>query len=323
MKPWFARNWFNVGLIAVVILGFLLPREIGQFLYRWSAWIAGGAIFVTGLKFDVRTLDFRRSFAVGVALSTVISLLLAPVLFRYSVGWFFDGGMFLGLIILSALPTTIVSNIALCDASRGNTAMSSVSTVVINTGGLVTIPIVLALFAGENAGAQSVSAADLLQTLFWVVVLPNVASQFMHLLVPAKATQTLVKATAFVPRGVVLLFIFLGVILNADRLRDAAQDKPLFFAELVLIVVLLHAALLAISWVSARLLRLGWEDRVSVLFASSQKTLTIGIALVSQLFPDVTEAILPLILYQVTSLFADGILANGLAKRHPSRRAER
>jgi predicted Na+-dependent transporter len=81
-----------------------------------------------------------------------------------------------------------------------------------------------------------------------------------------------------------------------------------------------NVALVAIAWAGAKLLRLPRASVVTVVFTAPQKTLALGVPLLSTYFssdPEVLAvAILPLLFYHPWQLFVAGIVRGLLARVH-------
>jgi predicted Na+-dependent transporter len=84
-----------------------------------------------------------------------------------------------------------------------------------------------------------------------------------------------------------------------------------------------HLILVALSYFGAVLLRISHEDRVSVLYAAPQKTLAMGVPLLSLYFSGNLEllgvAILPLLFYHPFQLLTAGVIKGSPLVRPPGR----
>ncbi len=75
---------------------------------------------------------------------------------------------------------------------------------------------------------------------------------------------------------------------------------------MLLAVCVVHVAMLWTGVTIAKLLRFSREDQIAVAFASSQKTLTVGLLVAMSL----EVSILPMVWYHVSQLFIDTLIAD-------------
>lgn len=71
-------------------------------------------------------------------------------------------------------------------------------------------------------------------------------------------------------------------------------------------------------WWSGRLLGIGWQGRVAMALAGSQKTLPVAISLLAVLAGPVGEALLVCVMFHFLTLFADALIAPRLPGPMPA-----
>jgi predicted Na+-dependent transporter len=84
-------------------------------------------------------------------------------------------------------------------------------------------------------------------------------------------------------------------------------------------LALAHILILLIAYAGARLLHFSRENTVSVLFVAPQKTLALGVPLITTYFASTPEALgtalLPLVFYHAWQLLVAGLLKNSRVVR--------
>jgi sodium/bile acid cotransporter 7 len=150
-----------------------------------------------------------------------------------------------------------------------------------------------------------------LQQLSFEVILPIIVGQLIRLAVRPHQFHYLRPIPSLL-----LLYIILCVF-SATFITGI--DPTLFQAVLwtMAIAIVLHALILLMSWWCSgwRVWKLTKSDRIAALFCSTQKTLALGVPLVSILYadhPNLALLTLPLIIYHPLQLFIGGILVSRL-----------
>jgi len=314
---WVRRNWFVVGILAALILG-LVFSEFGVRINPGGA--ANRVIIVTifllsGFRLPTETIAGGLK---GVKLHLVLQLfifVLVPLLI-YAVitpfhGWF-DPNIVLGIYALSVLPTTTSSCIVFIQRSGGNTFGGMFNSALANTAGVFISPLLLSVILQQTG--QAIPTEELL------AILRNLA---LTMLVPITIGQIARQfARGFASRhqgvladlgGVLILCIVYLAFSRATGTPEFARN----LGRLALPFVFLAAAhwiLLLTAYVIGRGLKFSVQDRITLMFAAPQKTLPMGVPLLSAYFhnrPDVLGiALLPLIFYHSFQLFSAGILTS-------------
>jgi solute carrier family 10 (sodium/bile acid cotransporter), member 7 len=218
-----------------------------------------------------------------------------------------------GFIILGCLPTTIASCVIYTRVAGGNEAGALCNSVGGNIIGLFLTPILIVMLLGTH-GDSPMSAV--LRQLSLEVILPIIVGQILRLML---------KTTSF-PRlrhvpSILLLYIILCVFSATFALGiDSTLIKAACWS--VIMATVLHAVILGLSWSSSAWsgLQFTQADRIAALFCSTQKTMALGVPLVSILYahhPNLAWLTLPLIIYHPLQLFIGGVLVSRLAKNNP------
>lgn len=219
-----------------------------------------------------------------------------------------------GFVFLCTLPSTVQSSIAFTSIARGNVPAAVCAASASSLLGIFLTPLLVSLLihTGSEAGASPGNAVrDIVLQLF----VPFVAGQILRRWIGGWVDSHK-KITGIVDRGSILLVVYTAF--------SAAVVEGLWHqvtAMTLLWLVVFCCVLLAIALVStAQLgLRLGFnrEDRITILFCGSKKSLASGVPMANVLFTPATVglAVLPLMLFHQIQLMVCAVLAQRYARQ--------
>lgn len=213
----------------------------------------------------------------------------------------------LGFLYLGCLPSTVQSATAYSSLAGGNVASSVVAAALLNLLGVfVTAP----LFTWLAVGGSSFHADGLLKVVM-ILLVPFMLGQIMQGRLSGWVKDNK-QLTTWFDRGSIAIAVYVAFS-GAVEQRFWTRVEPAGWVWLLggVGVFLLVGHLGA--WLLGGLLRLDRANRVSMLFAGSQKSIAMGAPLASVLFaPTVAGVVLlPILLYHLAQL----VLAAPLAAR--------
>jgi len=106
----------------------------------------------------------------------------------------------------------------------------------------------------------------------------------------------------------ILAFIYYGLSIQYEQILK----EPLFILQSTAILMGLHLLLLLLAHGSGRLLGFSHPQRISLVFASGQKTLPVSILIATQVFES-DGAVFVFVIYYLCQLYIDGFIANRYA----------
>ncbi len=301
---------FIVALFATIVLASLLPvrgAAAGVFGHLTTAAVCL-LFFLHGAKlspesalnsftrwrFQLLVLGFTFVIfpALGLALHPLRSGLLTP-------------GLYAGLLFLCVLPSTVQSSIAFTSIARGNVGLAVSSASVSNVLGVVVTPLAAALLLGSAVRITLGSVVGILLQL----LLPFVVGQLLHRRIGGwlAAHKPVINV---VDRGSVLLVVYTafsaGVVEGLWHIVAPSQ-----LATVIGSCMLLLAAVLGLTALAGRVLRLPRADRIVLVFCGSKKSLASGLPMATLLFPAATLGmiILPVMLFHLIQLVVCAVLA--------------
>lgn len=307
-------------MIAVLVLSttlaLLLPAT-GEGR-EWARHVSNGGIF---LLFLVNGMRIRRSeIARGIAnwrffgplmLFVFGGMALAGVGFASLAAGWLPPLVALGFIYLGCLPSTVQSATSYTSLAGGNVALAVVGAALINIAGVFVSAPLFALLGGGGAGEVG---SEAIIRIGLILVLPFVIGQVVQdRVIETVAAQR--ARIAWLDRAVIGLAVYVAFS-GAVEQGLARMFAPGDWVVLSGLVLVLLALALGAAWGVSGLLGLPREDRITFLFAGSQKSVAVGAPLAAILFPATAAGfvIAPLLLYHLAQLVLAAPLATRLAR---------
>ena len=309
-------------LVAAVILASLLP--ISGEPAQWFSLATNIAIallfFLHGARLSTDVviagiLHWRLQIFILVMTFGVFPLLgLGLGLFS---PWLIDEPIYLGLLFLCVLPSTVQSSIAFTSIAGGNVPAAICAASTSNILGIFLTPALVALLF--TAGGDAGMSFDMVWKIVLQLFLPFVAGQALQ---PFIGNWVRSRKNLLAPfdRGSILMVVYLAfseAVTEGIWHRLAAGDH----AILVLADWLLFAAVLAITGIGGRLCGFSHEDRITAVFCGSKKSLASGVPMASVIFAgqSIGAIVLPLMLFHQIQLMVCAWLARVYADRQKAR----
>ena len=212
-----------------------------------------------------------------------------------------------GMIIAAATPCTLATGAVWTRRAGGNDGVTMMVTILTNSTCFIVMPLWIFWLIGVK-----IENAKLLGTvykLFAFVVLPIGIAQLLRMQKSSADWATANKATLsrFALAGV-LSVVFLGAIGMGNRVAGGVGDDTSMKNILVAAAVLtsVHCFVFWLGIWLAGLLKLPRPDQIAVGFASSQKTLVIGLSTAISL----GYSMIPILMYHAMQLIVDTVFAD-------------
>lgn len=163
MKPWWSRlrpDNFTLALLCTVLLASLLPMHgaAAMVLDDVTDVAIAALFFLHGARLP------RESIVAGVLhwrlhltilACTFVLFPLLGLLFKPLDGWLLTPELYIGVLFLCALPSTVQSSIAFTSMARGNVPAAVCSASLSSILGVFLTPLLLALLAGTEGGMHN------------------------------------------------------------------------------------------------------------------------------------------------------------------------
>ncbi|MDQ0010948.1 sodium/bile acid cotransporter 7 [Luteibacter jiangsuensis] len=314
----FLPDGFTLSLVATVVLASMLPCRgsaagvfevvtdvaIGLLFFLHGAKLSREAV-VAGmtnwrLHLTVLASTFLLFPLLGIVLKPVLSPLVSP-------------DLYLGILFLCTLPSTVQSSIAFTSIARGNVPAAIVSASASSLLGIFITPLLVGVvIAGTGQGGLSLHAVGAIVVQLFV---PFVAGQIAQRWIGGWVRKHATLLT-FVDRGSILLVVYTAF--SAAVLQGLWHQLPMpVLAGLVVVNAALLTCALLITRYGARALGFTKEDEITIVFCGSKKSLAAGVPMAKVLFAGhpLGLIVLPIMLFHQIQLMACAVLARRYALR--------
>jgi len=310
----FRPDEFTIAMLVTVVLAFLLPcRGTSAGLFEGLAGIAIALLFfLQGARLSRATivagaLHWRLHlvvFAATFLMFPIVGLALRPLS-----GTLLTPPLYLGLLFLCTLPSTVQASVAFTSIAGGNVAAALCSASASSLLGMFLTPL-LAGLALKTSGGFSLNA---LRSVGLEMFVPFIAGHLLQPWIGSWVRQQR-KALGGVDRGSVLLVVY--TVFSGATLSGIWHQ--LAFGPLIVLFLVAGAMLglmLAITALAARRLGFSREDEIAIMFCGSKKSLVAGIPMANVLFAGQALGliVLPLMIFHQIQLMACSALARHYA----------
>jgi sodium/bile acid cotransporter 7 len=312
---------YTMLLMATVVVASVLPCE-GQTAVvfgKITTFAIGLLFFLHGAKLSREAIvsglaNWRLHLLVLAATFVMFPLLglalkpLATSMLPYE--------LYLGILFLCTLPSTVQSSIAFTSVARGNVAAAVCSASASNFAGIFISPLLVSTLIVHGAGGGGGgSPLDAILSIVEQLLLPFLAGQFLRPWIGAwiDRHKPMLK---FVDQGSILLVVYTAFSESVNEGLWHKLSLPTLVALGVLCCVLLALALGLSTWASRRL-GFSREDEITIVFCGSKKSLSSGIPMAKVMFSQgaLGMVILPLMLFHQIQLMVCAVLAARWAQR--------
>ncbi|MGP1666262.1 MAG: bile acid:sodium symporter family protein [Rhodanobacter sp.] len=308
---------FTLALLATVLLASLLPCR-GE-LARLFDGITDAAIallfFLHGAKLPraaiVRGVTHWRLhltvFASTFVLFPLLGLLLQPL--GYAL---LTPELYLGLLFVCALPSTVQSSIAFTSIAGGNVPAAVVSASMSNLIGIALTPLLVGLLlASYGGGASWHGVLDIMLLLLLPFTLGHLARAWIGNFIDQHK-----PLLSYTDQGTILLVVYTAF--SAAVVEGLWRDTPVsaLLSTLVMCGLLLALVMPTLVW-TARRLGFSRQDEITIVFCGSKKSMASGIPMAKILFAGqlggLGALVLPLMIFHQLQLMVCAVVARRYA----------
>ncbi len=311
---------FTLSLVAVVALATLLPARgnvavafgwitnlgIALLFFLHGAKLSREAVLAGASHVRLHLLIFACTFGLfpllGLALRPALTPLVGPELHR-------------GVLYLCALPATVQSAIAFTSLARGNIPAAICSAAASSLFGVFVTPLLVTLLLGVSGEAGSGSLLDAILKIGAQLLLPFALGQVARTWIGGWVTRHK-DWLKYVDQSSILLVVYTAF--SAAVINGLWQQvAPLTLLGLAVSCCVLLALALLATHLLGTWLGFSLEDRITILFCGSKKSLATGVPMAQVLFAGQTLGVLllPLMLFHQIQLMVCAVLAQRFARR--------
>ena len=314
----FLPDRFTCALLLTVLLSSVLPCR-GAWATAFG-WLTDGAImllfFLHGAKLSrqavlagvthwrLHLVVLGSTFVLFPLMGWALRPLLAPLV---------TPSLYLGVLFLCTLPSTVQSSIAFTSIARGNVSAAVCAASASSLLGIFITPLWagLLLESGGSGGMSWHALGEIVNLLLVPFVAGQVAQRWI-----GGWVQRHRPLVGVVDQGSILLVVYTAF--SASVLEGLWRQVPLpVLGGVVLVCVVLLALALLSTTQGARALGFGKEDEITIVFCGSKKSLASGVPMARVLFAGhpVGMIVLPLMLFHQIQLMVCAVLARRYARR--------
>jgi solute carrier family 10 (sodium/bile acid cotransporter), member 7 len=289
-----------------VAVGWLTPAAIALLFFMHGAQLSPAAALLGARQWRLHTMVFLSTFVLfpllGTAAHRLVPGLLTPPLWA-------------GLILLTALPSTVQASIAFTSVAGGNVPAAVCSASASSLLGVFLTPLIAGfLLSGHGADLSVRSLIGIVVQLLLPFVAGLLAQPWIGAVIARK--PLVLKSVDY---GSILLIVYSafsqGVVNGLWHQVDAAQ-----LIRLTLVDTSLLAAVITTLTFASRRLGFSRADEITIVFCGSKKSLANGVPIATLLFAGhVGLIIIPVMVFQQIQL----MVCASLARRYAAQRIPR
>ena len=288
----------------VAVLDGLTQAAVALLFFLQGSKLSRRAVLEGLLHWRLHALVFAATFL----LFPLLGLALRPWLQPW-VG----PELYVGVLFICALPSTVQSSIAFTSMARGNVAAAMCSASASNILGMAVTPLLMAAMAGAGTGGVHLSWHTL-EGIAGTLLLPFVAGQALQRWTGPWVAKR--KAWVRVSDQSTILLVVYGAFSAATVEGLYRHLPPVTLLAVLAICALLLAVVMALLTVVSRSLGFSREDEIAIVFCGSKKTLASGVPMAQILFAGqaVGLVVLPLMVFHQLQLMVCASLARRYAR---------
>ncbi|MFT5644345.1 MAG: sodium/bile acid cotransporter 7 [Janthinobacterium sp.] len=252
------------------------------------------------LHLTVLLCTFLALPLLGLGLQPLLSQLVTP-------------DLYLGVLFLCMLPSTVQSSIAFTSVARGNVPAAVCAASASNLIGIFLTPVLVGVIV--IAHTSNLIQFDAIRNIALQLLLPFIAGQVARRWIGTwvDARKSMLK---IVDQGSILLVVYTAF---SEAVNQGLWQQLPVQSLLGLLVInsLLLALIITITMLGSRWLGFSKEDQITIVFCGSKKSLASGVPMAKILFAGhaLGAVVLPLMLFHQMQLMVCAVLAQRYAKR--------
>ncbi|MHA6206072.1 bile acid:sodium symporter family protein [Dyella soli] len=317
----FLPDRFTCALVVTVVLASLLPCRgttagvfevltdlaIALLFFLHGAKLSREAVVAGMTHWRLHLTVLASTFVLFPVLGLLLRPLLSPLV---------TPALYMGVLFLCTLPSTVQSSIAFTSMARGNIPAAICAASASSLLGIFVTPLLVGvMLESHGQGGMSWSAVG---GIVMQLLVPFVAGQVAQRWIGSWVNRHR-PLLAFVDQGSILLVVYTAF--SAAVLQGLWKQIPLSVLGGLLVVnaVLLAIALLVTRY-GARALGFNRADEITIVFCGSKKSLASGVPMAKVLFAGhpLGAIVLPIMLFHQIQLMTCAVLA----RRYAARQAE-
>jgi sodium/bile acid cotransporter 7 len=291
---------------AAVVFGNITTLAIGLLFFLHGAKLSREAMLSGLTNWRLHLLVLASTFVMFPLLGLAIKPLATSVL---------PPELYVGILFLCTLPSTVQSSIAFTSVAKGNVAAAVCSASASNFAGIFITPLLVGTLIVQGAAAPGGSTLDAVLSIVKQLLLPFLAGQFLRPWIGAWVDRHK-PMLKIVDQGSILLVVYTAF---SESVNQGLWHKlsAASLAGLGLLSCLMLAVALGLATWTSRRMGFSREDEITIVFCGSKKSLASGVPMAKVLFAPsaLGMVILPVMLFHQIQLMVCAVLAQHWARR--------
>jgi len=313
-------NPFFILMIGAIFLAWLYPpsgtAESSLHLPVIAGYGVSVIFFFYGAKLSTESLLSGLSkwrLHLMVQLSTFVLFPLTIVLLRLIFKDYFSTNIGLGIFYLAALPSTVSSSVVMVSIARGNIAAAIFNASISSVLGIFITPLLMSSVLGNTQSGFDIGHTILMLCL--QVLLPVIVGIMLHHKIGGWVAQYK-KTLGNFDQLIILLIVYTSFCESfSGNMFSGFTISEIFFLGVMMLTLFL--VVFALMNRLSRWMGFKREDRITIIFCGSKKSLVQGAVMGKVLFPDqaiLGVVLLPLMLYHALQLLVGSTVAKAMGK---------
>ncbi|WP_279361786.1 bile acid:sodium symporter family protein [Xanthomonas sacchari] len=320
IKSWLARlriEPFTLALLCTVLLASLLPVQgraasvmdvvtdlaIAALFFLHGARLSRSAIVAGALHWRLHLTIFAATF---------ILFPLLGLLFKPLSHWLLTPDLYIGVLFLCTLPSTVQSSIAFTSMAGGNVPAAVCSASLSSLLGVFLTPLLMGVLTdAQNAMSNPLEAMG---KIMLQLLVPFVAGHLLQRWIGGWVERRR-AVLRYTDQSTILLVVYTAFSAAVVEGLWRKTPLPALLGVAVVGAVLLALAMALITF-GARRLGFSREDEIPIVFCGSKKSLATGVPMAKVLFASgsLGAIVLPVMIYHQIQLIVCAVIAQRYAR---------
>ncbi|NKK69868.1 bile acid:sodium symporter [Rhizobium leguminosarum bv. viciae] len=312
----FLPDTFTILLVCTVILASLLPASgtfadyfgiatdlaIALLFFLHGARLSRDVVISGLLHWRLHIVILLTTFGIFPLLGMALGLIPDTIL---------PQPLYLGILFLCVLPSTVQSSIAFTSMAGGNVPAAICSASASNIFGMFLTPLLVGLLF--SVGGHGGFSFDALEQILLQLLAPFIVGQILQ---PWIGDWIRAKKKILMPvdRGSILMVVYLAfstaVVEGLWHTFSIADIAVVIVADMVLLAIVLVLTMFGSRW-----LGFNKPDQITITFCGSKKSLASGVPMANVIFAgqSIGAIVLPLMLFHQIQLMVCAVIAQKYA----------